>query len=190
MGDPYAGYKISFLPGQRLSSCTCPGEAYPGPVHRDGSFTARAAPEIDVFEAEVDSTLESGAVSQSAQFAPFNGYYRWDNQTYATYYGDPGSQKMNSYRVGAYQQAGSVVPKSNQGCYQVPAPGFTQCYATYGFQYKSGFASDGGQITWINDNQRSWKLDVAGFGPDTNTGISARLISKEPMVRLLSSPLS
>jgi beta-glucanase (GH16 family) len=59
-GTPYAGthtglvedfdYELSFLPGMRLSSCTCPGETHPGPVHRDGTFVSRSAPEIDVIE--------------------------------------------------------------------------------------------------------------------------------------------
>lgn len=52
-GDAAAGGALSFLPGQRLSKCTCPGESHPGPVHKDGSFVGRAAPEIDVFEAQV-----------------------------------------------------------------------------------------------------------------------------------------
>lgn len=45
----------SYLPGQRLSACTCPGESHPGPVHKNGSYVGRSAPEIDVFEATVDS---------------------------------------------------------------------------------------------------------------------------------------
>jgi len=44
---------LSYLPGQRLSRCTCKGESHPGPVHADGTYVGRAAPEIDVFEAQV-----------------------------------------------------------------------------------------------------------------------------------------
>jgi len=44
---------LSYLPGQRLSRCTCPGESHPGPVHADGTYVGRAAPEIDIFEAQV-----------------------------------------------------------------------------------------------------------------------------------------
>lgn len=43
----------SFFPGQRLSRCTCKGESHPGPVHSDGTFVGRAAPEVDMFEARV-----------------------------------------------------------------------------------------------------------------------------------------
>ena len=52
-GEPETGGVLSYLPGQRLSRCTCPGESHPGPKHRDGTFVGRSAPEIDVFEAQV-----------------------------------------------------------------------------------------------------------------------------------------
>lgn len=52
-GDAGNGGVLSYLPGQRLSRCTCPGESHPGPKHSDGTFVGRAAPEIDVFEAQV-----------------------------------------------------------------------------------------------------------------------------------------
>jgi beta-glucan synthesis-associated protein KRE6 len=52
-GDPTENGVLSFLPGQRLSRCTCPGESHPGPVHSDGTYVGRAAPEIDIFEAQV-----------------------------------------------------------------------------------------------------------------------------------------
>lgn len=70
---PDKNASISQLPGQRLSRCTCPGEQHPGPKHNDGSFYGRSAPEIDMFEAQVDGT--TGAVSQSAQWAV--SYFRF-----------------------------------------------------------------------------------------------------------------
>jgi beta-glucan synthesis-associated protein KRE6 len=85
-GDTGHNGILSFLPGQRLSRCTCPGESHPGPKHPDGTFVGRSAPEIDMFEAQVglgNSHLINkthfavqikgqplaGQVSQSAQFA-------------------------------------------------------------------------------------------------------------------------
>lgn len=56
-GDPGANDELSYLPGQRLSRCTCPGESHPGPMHSDGTFVGRAAPEIDVFEAMVNTRI-------------------------------------------------------------------------------------------------------------------------------------
>lgn len=52
-GDRKRGGALSYLPGQKLSRCTCPGEPHPGPKHSDGTFVGRSAPEIDVFEAQV-----------------------------------------------------------------------------------------------------------------------------------------
>jgi beta-glucanase (GH16 family) len=53
-GDKNHGGELNWLPGQRLSRCTCQGENHPGPIHpEDGSFVGRGAPEIDVFEAQV-----------------------------------------------------------------------------------------------------------------------------------------
>lgn len=84
-GDPTRNGALSYLPGQRLSRCTCEGESHPGPKHSDGTFVGRAAPEIDVFEAQVRIPARSpidlsyypqnlgqsikGRVSQSAQWA-------------------------------------------------------------------------------------------------------------------------
>lgn len=51
--DKYHNGVLSYLPGQRLSRCTCPGESHPGPVHENGEYVGRSAPEIDMFEAQV-----------------------------------------------------------------------------------------------------------------------------------------
>jgi beta-glucan synthesis-associated protein KRE6 len=66
-GDPNFNNVLSYLPGQRLSSCTCPGEEHPGPQKSDGTFVGRAAPEIDVFEAQVSVADRVGHVSQSVR---------------------------------------------------------------------------------------------------------------------------
>lgn len=75
-GDTGKGGTLSYLPGQRLSRCTCAGESHPGPVHSDGTYVGRSAPEIDIFEAQVTKRVKGdplqGQVSQSAQWAPFN----------------------------------------------------------------------------------------------------------------------
>jgi beta-glucanase (GH16 family) len=68
-GDHAYGGALSYLPGQRLSRCTCDGEEHPGPKHDDGTYVGRSAPEIDVFEAQVGGHPPIGQVSQSAQWA-------------------------------------------------------------------------------------------------------------------------
>ena len=57
-GDASKGGVLSYLPGQRLSRCTCPGESHPGPKHSDGTFVGRSAPEIDIFEAQVGNPFD------------------------------------------------------------------------------------------------------------------------------------
>lgn len=59
-GDSRNFGHLSYLPGQRLSACTCPDDPdHPGPKHENGSFVGRGAPEIDMFEAAVCLTSRS-----------------------------------------------------------------------------------------------------------------------------------
>ncbi|CAE6387946.1 unnamed protein product [Rhizoctonia solani] len=86
--------EMSYLPGQRLSACTCTSESdgtdgrqmvHPGPKRADGSYIGRSAPEIDVFEAAVDTSTLIGHVSQSGQWSCYTasgGCF----QTYGTEY--------------------------------------------------------------------------------------------------------
>ena len=66
-GDPSRGGALSYLPGQRLSRCTCKGESHPGPKHSDGTFVGRAAPEIDIFEAQVRIPLNLRSTSHATR---------------------------------------------------------------------------------------------------------------------------
>jgi beta-glucan synthesis-associated protein KRE6 len=126
---------LSYLPGQRLSACTCPGESHPGPKHPDGSFVGRSAPEIDMFEAQVKGTPLQGQVSQSAQWAPFNHDYVWLNTSDNMVFDDPSITVQNTYTGGDTQQATSVVTNTNQGCYELD----DQCFSVYGFEYTPGY---------------------------------------------------
>ncbi|EJF66803.1 beta-glucan synthesis-associated protein [Dichomitus squalens] len=174
---------LSFLPGQRLSRCTCPGESHPGPIHRDtGEYVGRAAPEIDMFEAQISDN--KGAVSQSGQWAPFNYQYIWKNTTDNLIIPDPDISKLNNYRGGVYQQATSVVTQTNQDAYEFSG----QQYSTYGFQYKPGFGD--AYISWIANGQLAWQLNVAGMSADTVVEISDRPIPQEPMYLIMNLGIS
>jgi beta-glucanase (GH16 family) len=59
---------LSRLPGQRLPSCTCPGEDHPTPG------TGRGAPEIDILEAGA-SYAGMPIITQSFQVAPFDIWF-------------------------------------------------------------------------------------------------------------------
>ncbi|KAF9531629.1 beta-glucan synthesis-associated [Crepidotus variabilis] len=183
-GDESKGGVLSYLPGQKLSRCTCPGEAHPGPKHFDGSYVGRAAPEIDILEAQVDTTTLIGGVSQSAQWAPFNEAYKWQNTTDNLSITDSTISALNTYSGSATQQATSVVTRTNQQCYQNSG----QCFSTYGFEYKPGF--DEGYITWVSDNKISWSMKAAGMGADADVQVSARPVSEEPMYIIANLGLS
>ncbi|PPQ99336.1 hypothetical protein CVT24_009150 [Panaeolus cyanescens] len=180
-GDPLSNGVLSFLPGQRLSACTCPGESHPGPIRRDGTYVGRAAPEIDILEATV--TEEVGHVSLSAQFAPFNARYRFlvNNDT-AVFY-DPDRTHLNTYLGGRYQQTTSGLGLTNPECYELTG----QCYALYGFEYRPGF--DNAYITWINE-VRAWTLYSGGLVADDAVEIKRRLIPQEPMYIITNMGIS
>ncbi|KAF9451019.1 glycoside hydrolase family 16 protein [Macrolepiota fuliginosa MF-IS2] len=172
-GDPTWNGELSFLPGQRLSACTCPGESHPGPVRSDGSYVGRSAPEIDVFEATIDNGV--GKVSLSAQWAPYNAEYQWLNNSDNLIIYDQQKTELNSYHGGVYQQTTSGLSATNQDCYQLEKG----CFAVYGFEYKPGF--DKSYITWINDGKQAWSLMGAGMNADPRAEIHARPVPLEPM---------
>ncbi|KAG8751924.1 beta-glucan synthesis-associated protein [Serendipita sp. 396] len=187
LGDHAYDYALSYLPGQRLSACTCAGELHPGPINSDGTFRGRSAPEIDVFEAQIDGNLGAGAVSQSCQFAPYNAYYSWDNATNLEFHQATGTQELNGFKGNVWQQAASVVSRTNQRCYEGAV---TPCHSVYGFQYKPGNADDNGHVTWVNDNKLSWTMHAAGFGADPVAQISERVVPKEPMYIIMNLGMS
>ncbi|KZP15520.1 glycoside hydrolase family 16 protein [Athelia psychrophila] len=177
-GGPHFNETLSFLPGQRLSRCTCDGEEHPGPKHSDGTYVGRSAPEIDMFEAEISGTPLTGGVSQSGQWAPFNSGYVWFNTTENMIIPDLDISTFNSYTGGQYQQATSVITTTNQDCYESTG----QCFGNYGFEYKPGF--DGAYISWIANGVLAWTINSAGMAADPAVNISARPVPQEPMYLL------
>ncbi|KAA1471582.1 beta-glucan synthesis-associated protein [Dentipellis sp. KUC8613] len=175
-GDKQQDGILSFLPGMRLSRCTCPGESHPGPMHQDGTYVGRAAPEIDIFEAQITGEPLTGQVSQSCQFAPFNAAYQWFNTTDNLVIANPDITEMNSYQGGAFQQAVSSVSQTDQDCYEL---GGTGCFSVYGFEYVPGF--DNAYISWISNNKTAWTLNQNGMRTDPRVEIGPRAIPQEPM---------
>ena len=66
--DEYFDGALSYQPGQRLSRCTCLGESHPGPMHENGEYVGRSAPEIDVFEAQVRAGLPTSFLARLLTF--------------------------------------------------------------------------------------------------------------------------
>ncbi|KAL0069229.1 hypothetical protein AAF712_003592 [Marasmius tenuissimus] len=181
--SPEQDEALSFLPGQRLSRCTCPGEDHPGPKHDDGSFVGRAAPEIDVIEAQINP-LTGGEVSQSGQWAPFDQEYRWKNtpQTFTMF--NKSITKENDFLGGPFQEATSCVTRTNRDCYQLSKG----CFSVYGFEYKPGY--DDAYIAWISSGVKSWTMLASAVGENKDVQIKARAIPQEPMYLILNLGMS
>lgn len=173
------GGRLSDLPGQRLSRCSCPGSrSHPGPMHADGSYAGRSAPEIDIIEAQVSN--QQGEVSQSGQFAPFDPEYQWTQELGETFtIADPQLTKLNTYFGSPTQQALSGVTTLPSDGYELAPGGGT--HKLYGFEYAPGYEADDAYITWISDAKQSWSVRAAAVGANATSMISARAIPDEPM---------
>lgn len=181
----YGSDSLSFLPGQRLSSCTCPGDDHPGPILADGSYAGRSAPEIDIIEAQVSGG--KGHVSQSGQFAPFNAWYQLLNGTGPVndtmeFYGE--TTLLNSYQGNVLQQSASAVTETPQRAYQHSGAEF----AEYGFEYRPGYENS--YITWVSGGEPAWKITDRALQADTRAEISWRPVPLEPMYVILNLALS
>ncbi|KAJ7684422.1 glycoside hydrolase family 16 protein [Mycena polygramma] len=177
--------KLSFLPGQRLSACTCPGSDHPGPSTSDG----RGVPEIDILEAQVEiegsAPYFRGQASQSYQTAPFNMAYEFDNTTSSTTIVDPTNTKFNIYKGNVYQQAISAITYIDDKYYNGNA------FQSYGLEWFSNSAKrSSGYINWLTGGKKSWTLTPATIGPDDTAQISGRLITEEPMYLIFNLGMS
>ncbi|KAI0832136.1 beta-glucan synthesis-associated [Trametes gibbosa] len=141
---------LSFLPGRRLSRCTCPSESHPGPVHENGEsavpvLLARLELYHNPDSGDLPTMLTSGTTPSTTCSSKILG-------------------QLNSYMGGVYQQATSVVTQTNQRAYDSEYSGAG--YSVYGFQYKPGFWD--AYSSWIVDGQFSWTLRQLGMAADRN----------------------
>ncbi|WFC97770.1 hypothetical protein MYAM1_000489 [Malassezia yamatoensis] len=178
---------LSFLPGQKLSACTCQGEDHPGPWLKDENrYRGRAAPEIDVFEAQ-PTTNGGMQVSQSCQMAPYNWMYDIDTgatQNTYSFYDNPDG--INIYTGEITQQSLSGVNKASQYAVQLTAknqipqgqPNGDSNFATYSVELKPG--SDG-YAAWTSAGKPAWELYPEALRADERVKISARQFPAEPM---------
>ncbi|GAA5821408.1 hypothetical protein JCM3770_003509 [Rhodotorula araucariae] len=182
------GGSLSYLPGQRLSACTCEGEDHPGPKVGVG----RGAPEIDVTEQQVD-WRNIGSTSQSiqacpsrrrsaafpmstaadaslrySQFAPMDAGYAWKNETpYFTIFNDTRSVQ-NLFTGAVYQESASIISLTDTTSYE------GRGYSTFSFEYEPG---PDGVISWAVNNTPTWQITAGAFGPNPETEIGQRLLN-------------
>lgn len=167
---------ISYLPGQKLSSCTCDGEDHPN------QGVGRGAPEIDIIEAEADTTLQVGLASQSLQIAPFDIWYIPDYDFVEIY--NFSTTAMNGYCGGPFQQAVSAVSTLNITWYEFgPTAGY---YQKYGFEYLND--REDGYVQWFVGDDPTFTIYAKALHPNGN--IDWRLISQEPMSIIMNLGIS
>ena len=173
---------ISYLPGMKASPCTCDGEDHPGPNNKVG----RAAPEIDLIEAQIELDKFHGEVSQSLQTAPFDAEYRWDNTTEGTYTQyDKSITYFNTYLGGTYQQALSSLTAIDNDTYynQEELTGETgRQYKMFAMEYLANPDDrEKGYVKWWSQGKESWIVHGTALAPNSKTEVDQRLIPEEPM---------
>ncbi|KAF1992532.1 glycoside hydrolase family 16 protein [Aulographum hederae CBS 113979] len=160
----------SRLPGQRLTSCSCPNEDHPTPG------TGRGAPEIDILEASASYQVKGAPViTQSYQVAPFDIWYYPDYNF--TAFPDFETSFTNTYTGGPFQQAVSATTMLNKDWFD------GKQYQKYAFEYQPGSNEDG-SIQWFVGDQMVFHLDGRAIGANGNVG--PRQISQEPMAMVLN----
>ncbi|CAI4861689.1 AFI_G0056930.mRNA.1.CDS.1 [Saccharomyces cerevisiae] len=167
---------ISYLPGQKLSICTCDGEDHPN------QGVGRGAPEIDVLEGETDTKIGVGIASQSLQIAPFDIWYMPDYDFIEVY--NFTTTTMNTYAGGPFQQAVSAVSTLNVTWYEFGEYG--GYFQKYAIEYLND--DDNGYIRWFVGDTPTYTIHAKALHPDGNIGW--RRISKEPMSIILNLGIS
>lgn len=172
---------ISYLPGQKLNSCTCPGESHPNPG------TGRGAPEIDVIEAAMGTdptgkTPNIGVASQSLQLAPFDIWYMPDYSFIEIY--NASVTTMNTYAGGPFQEALSGTTTLNTTWYEFGSGEHN--FQEYGFEYLND--QNTGYLRWFVGQDPTLTVHAQALHPNGN--INWRSISKEPMSIIMNLGLS
>ncbi len=136
-----------------------------------------------MIEAQIVIDQGHGQVSQSAQFAPYDDFYQFNNATTNFEQYDTDITSFNTYLGGYYQQAASSLTMVDDDLYfnQVGA-GTNGQFATFGVEYSSDSKERGNAyITWVSQGKKSWMLKGAGVGRNAKTEVGQRLIAEEPM---------
>ncbi|KAL4400908.1 O-glycosyl hydrolase [Malassezia pachydermatis] len=189
---------LSFLPGQKLSRCTCleDKDMHPGPIDpKTGELVGRAAPEIDVFEAQTSKDHGVG-VSQSCQMAPYNWQYNitHENTTdaYHIFNYKKGINDINLYNGEITQQSLSGIHLADQNAVQKVANSLDTdegkgYFATYSLEYRGG---EDGYVAWRSGSEKAWEIYPEALRPDSLSKVSHRQFPKEPMYIILNLGIS
>lgn len=177
---------LSFLPGQKLSRCTCKGDDHPGPWDdKKNQYVGRAAPEIDLFE--VQAGQNGISLSQSCQMAPYNWQYNitHDNRTGPAYHIFDFKENVNTinlYNGEITQQSLSAVHLGDQDAVQHVANSqdtdSPTNFANYSMEYQGG---PNGYVAWTSAGKPAWELYPEAIIPDSISHVGQRQYPMEPM---------
>ena len=165
---------ISYLPGQRLNKCTCPGEAHPN------RGVGRGAPEIDALEGEIHGVI--GRVSQSLQVAPYDIWYM-PNYDFLEIH-NSSITLMNTYAGGPFQQAISGVTMLNVTWYEYGD--HQHNFQKYGYEYLND--DESGYLRWFVGDNPTFTIYSQALHPNGNVGW--RKLPKEPLSLILNFGIS
>ncbi|KAF1823873.1 glycoside hydrolase family 16 protein [Dissoconium aciculare CBS 342.82] len=160
----------SRLPGQRLSSCTCPGEDHPTPGR------GRGAPEIDIAEVSADyGGMNVAVATQSYQVAPMDIWYYPNYEFMQT--PNYSTSVVNTWVGGPFQQAVSTTSMLNNKWFD------GKQFQKYAYEYKPG-DDENAFVAWYVGDQETMKFDARAIGPNGNIG--QRVIAEEPLSLILN----
>ncbi|KAH7097755.1 concanavalin A-like lectin/glucanase [Auriculariales sp. MPI-PUGE-AT-0066] len=177
--------ELSYLPGQRLSACTCKGQDHPGPwIDGENRYRGRSTPELDIIEAQKCKRRGADShqcASQSAQFAPFNKDYQFNEA--GVEINAPDKVERNPYHGSALQQSVSCITNvSDTSMRDGGFPGEHGDYGLFGFEYYADPTDPlKSYVTWIADGIRTHTVYGTAVGADVDTQVGPRLIPTEPM---------
>ena len=158
---------MSYLPGQKLSKCTCLGEDHPSPG------IGRGAPEIDIIEGLYHYDKFWGV--QTLQVAPFDEWWRPD-------YDYVGIENTNITII--REDIGTVYQESISLGTQLN----TSEFHIFTMEYKSSLNDIDSYITFAIDGITTFSINGSALHP--NDYIGWRQITKEPMSLVFNMGLS
>ncbi|KAI5962063.1 hypothetical protein KGF57_001508 [Candida theae] len=157
---------MSYLPGQRLSMCTCVGEDHPS------LGIGRGAPEIDIIEGLYEYGRVVGV--QTVQVAPFDEWWRPDYD-----YVDISNKNATYVR----EDVGTVYQESISLATQLR----TDDFVTFSMEYKS-LSQGESYVKFEMNNEPTFAINESAFR--SNGLIGSRQITKEPMSLIFNMGLS
>lgn len=180
---------ISFLPGQRLSKCTCYGEDHPN------LGTGRGAPEIDLIEGFHNPNDKTSLGIQTLQVAPFDPWWRPDydfmsieNSNITSMKPDTGTPLQEAIAAATILNDTwfHSIRNDSDNKQTISNPTYFQ---KYGFEYMSEKTLErDSYIQFFNADEPTMGLRGDALHPTNNIGW--RQISKEPMSLVFNLGLS